>query len=71
MLGIQGGWLRFALTKHLEKLVFGRECGSSVRQTASIPEVRYSGNEKHGGGQQSWWSLQRQGEVFGLVLFSE
>lgn len=70
MLGIQAGWLWFALTKHLEKLVFGRGCGSSTRQTASIPEVRYSGNEKHRGGQQRCWSLQRQGEGFGLVLFS-
>lgn len=68
VVGIQAGWLWFALEKHSEKWIWVFHEANRLHPWS---EIQWEWEAKHRGAQQKWWSLQRQGEGFGLVLFSE
>lgn len=66
VVGIQAGCLWFALEKHLEKQMWVFHEANHLHPRS---EIQWEWEAKHRGGQQRWWSLQREGEVFGLFFF--
>lgn len=66
--GIWAGWLWGALAKHPEKGMWVFHEANCLHPRS---EIQWEWETKDRGGQLRWWSLQRQGEVFRLVLFSE
>lgn len=68
VVGIQAGCLWGDLAKHPEKWMWVFHVANCLHPRS---EIQWEWEAKHRVGQLRWWSLQRQGEVFGLVLFSE